>query len=844
MKKWLKKIKKLVHKHKKQDFWHEVFLFLIGFILICISVVIFWVATLKIPDFSDFEERLIINSTKIYDRTGEVLLYNVHQDIKRTNIPFEEMGNNIKNATLAIEDKEFYNHGGVRITSTIRAIISNLSGFGIGGGGSTITQQLIKNTLLTSKRSIIRKVKEWILAVKIENALTKDEIFELYLNEVPYGGTVYGVEEASKTYFNKKAIDLTIAEAAYLAAIPQSPTRLSPFGKNLDKLEERKNLVLYQMYDANFITKEEYESAKIEVVEFQKQNISNIKAPHFVFYIKEYLEEKYGKDVVEKGGLKVITTLDWKMQEKAEEIVKEGALKNDKEWNGKNAALVAIDPKTGQILSMVGSRDYFDKDIDGNFNVATALRQPGSSFKPFIYATAFNKGFTDDTVLFDLPTEFQTTCDAYGKAITGSQSNCYSPQNYDGKFRGPMSLRNALAQSINIPAIKLFYLAGLRDSLKTAEDMGISTLGDINRYGLTLVIGGGEVTLLDITSAYGVFANSGIKNKHTGVLEVIDRNGESLEKYNQKEIEVLPKNTALTISSIMSDNVARVPTFGNGSALEVPGYKVAVKTGTTNSNKDAWTVGYTPSLVVGVWAGNNDNKPMRKGGSALAGPIWNAFMRHALPLVSSETFEEPIPYDKNIKPILRGVWWGNESYVVDSVTGKLATEFTPEQTKVEKTVTNVKSILYWVDRNNILGDRPTGIENSRVFINWNTPIQDWWEKNKYKYDNTTINEIPKEYDNIHGNYKPEVLLIEPKNNKLYGSNELIQIKTETNSLYPIIKMDVFINGSFVGTLEPPFNYSFTPESLENLKDENEIRINVYDSIYNSKEIISTFRVGL
>ena len=276
-------------------------------------------------------------------------------------------------------------------------------------------------------------------------------------------------------------------------------------------------------------------------------------------------------------------------------------MENEKSWNGLNAGLVAIDPKTGQILTMVGSRDYFDKNIDGNYNIATANRQPGSSFKPFIYATAFSKGFTPETVLFDLPTEFQSTCNAYGKALPGhSQEKCYKPDNYDGKFRGPMTLRDALGQSINVVAVKLFYLAGLTDSLKTAESMGISTLTDIGRYGLTLVIGGGEVSLLDMTSAYGVFGNNGIRNPYTGILKVEKGDGKILEEYSPRSYEVLPKNVTLTVSDVLADNVARTPTFGSSSPLFISGKDVAVKTGTTNSNKDAWTLGYTPSIVVGV----------------------------------------------------------------------------------------------------------------------------------------------------------------------------------------------------------------------------------------------------
>ncbi|PIZ85420.1 penicillin-binding protein, partial [Candidatus Nomurabacteria bacterium CG_4_10_14_0_2_um_filter_33_9] len=388
----------------------------IGIFILMVGIIIIWISSLNIPDFHSFEDRKIVNSTKIYDRTGEILLYDIHQDIRRTNIPFEKMGANIKNATVAIEDSEFYNHNGIRITSIIRAALSNLFQIGIGGGGSTITQQLVKNTLLTQKVSYIRKIKEWILAIKIEKSMPKEKILEAYLNENPYGGNVYGIEEASKNYFDKNAQDLTLGEAAYLASIPQSPTMLSPYGKNKAKLDTRKNLVLFKMLENKFISQEEYDTTLNEVVTFIPQATIGIKAPHFVFFIKDYLEQKYGSEVVGKGGLNVITTLDYSLQEKAEEIVKEGALKNEKDWNGKNAGLVAIDPKTGQILTMVGSRDYFDKTIDGNYNIATAWRQPGSSFKPFIYATAFNKGFTPETVLFDLPTEFQTTCNAYGRA--------------------------------------------------------------------------------------------------------------------------------------------------------------------------------------------------------------------------------------------------------------------------------------------------------------------------------------------------------------------------------------------------------------------------------------------
>lgn len=838
----IRKMKELL---KSYHLRKNVVLFLLALGIIATGLIIIWFSSLKIPDFSSFEERRVVNSTKIYDRTGEILLYDINKDVKRTSIAFESMGVNIKNATVAVEDSEFYNHNGIRITSIIRAtIIAKLTGKSV-TGGSTITQQLVKNTLLTSQRSIGRKIKEWVLAIKIDKALPKEKILELYLNEVPYGGTIYGIQEASTTYFGKNAVDLSLAEAAYLASIPKSPTALSPYGQHRDRLDERKNFVLSRMHELGFITDEEYESAKNEVVAFLPQQIAGIRAPHFVFFIKQYLEDKYGSELVERGGLKVITTLDYNLQEKAEQIVKEGALENEKNWEGKNASLVAIDPKTGQILTMVGSRDYFDKEIDGNYNVATAYRQPGSSFKPFIYATAFNKGFTPDTVLFDLPTEFQTTCDAQGVALPGhNQDECYMPSNYDDKSRGPMTLRDALAQSINVPAVKLFYLAGLSDSLKTAQNMGISTLTDTSRYGLTLVIGGGEVTPLDMASAYGVFANNGIKNPYTGILRVEDLQGKTLEEYTQKSKEVLPKQVALTISDVLSDNVARTPTFGANSLLKIPNKDVAVKTGTTNNNKDAWTIGYSPSIVVAVWAGNNDNKPMKKGGSAVAGPIWNKFINEALKEFPDEKFENPdSSVDLNKKPALRGFWQGNDNFFIDKISNGLATIYTPEETKQEKVITNVHTILYWINKKDVLGPPPENPASDSQFTHWEIPVQEWWAQNSWKYTKVTSTDKPQNVDNIHTEYtRPVISVLEPNSTTIYGLYSKIQLQIKSAGTYPLQKIDVFVNDTYLGTLKAPFNFSFIPNELDNLRTTNELRIIAYDAFYNRSENTFSFIV--
>lgn len=810
-------------------------LFVFGFFII-------WVSSLKLPDFKMFNERKVQSSTKIYDRTGQVLLYDVHENIRRTIIPYEEMGVNIKNATVAIEDSEFYKHKGIRLKAILRAVWSNFKGERI-QGGSTITQQVIKGTLLTSEKTIARKIKEAILASKLEKNMTKEEILALYLNEAPYGGNVYGIKEASLMFLGKDPIDLTLAESAYLAAIPNGPTYYSPYGKNKDKLENRKNLVLKRMKDISFITEEEYQKALNEKVEFLPEKPTNILAPHFVFFIKSYLENKYGERVIEEGGLKVITTLDYELQQKAEQITKEKSLENQESWNGKNAAVVVIDPKTGQILSMVGSRDYFDKEIDGNYNVATALRQPGSSFKPIVYAAAFKKGYTANTVLFDVPTEFSSSCDTRGNPLGGrGKDSCYSPSNYDNGFRGPMTLRDALAQSINVVAVKLMYLVGVNDSIKMAQDLGITSLTDPNRYGLSLVIGGGETSLLEMTSAYGVFANEGVRNSYQSILS-IEKNGQIIEEFKEKPEEVLDPNVTRILSDIMSDNKARIPTFGANSSLVVPGIQVAVKTGTTNNNRDAWTIGYTPSVVVGVWVGNNDNTPMKKGGVAMAGPIWNGIIVEALKkLPRGESFNDPDPIDPNIPPILRGFWQGGETFIIDKISGKLATEFTPTETREEKSITNVHTILHWIDKNNPLGDKPTDPTKDSLYYHFEKGIRDWWTVNKYKYPNVSELNVPKDYDSIHNeNSKPIVENIGI--NEIYSENSILSFSINIKAKNQIKKIDIFVNDQYLSSLKnTPYAISIPIESIQNPLEVNSVKTIAYDIFGNVGQEISYFSV--
>lgn len=823
-------------------------LIVISFIILFIGggVFLLWANTLQMPDFGSFEERKIIQSTKIYDRTEKVLLYDVHQNIQRTVVPLEKISRHVKNATVAIEDAEFYQHAGIKPTAILRALIENIKSGSAGQGGSTITQQVVKNTLLSREKKISRKLKEAILSLRIEKLMSKDEILTIYLNEAPYGGSIYGTEEAALTFFGKKAQDVTLAESAYLAAIPKAPTFYSPYGNNKDKLDERKNTVLKRMLELGFADEKEVEEAKNEKVYFIPRSDKGILAPHFVIFIKSYLEEKYGKDLIEEGGLKVITTLDYKLQQKAEEITAKYGKENEEKFNASNASMVGIDPKTGQILVMVGSRDYFNAEKEGNFNITLAKRQPGSAFKPFVYATAFKKGLTPDTVVFDLETEFQSNCkpDGTPRYTEVNPNDCYHPGNYDGIFRGPINLRDALAQSINIPAVKTLYLAGLEDSLQTAKDMGINTLTNVNQYGLTLVLGGGEVTPLDITGAYGVFSTGGIKNPTTGILKIEDSNGKIIEEFRPEPKRVLDENVALMISDILSDNDARTPAFGTNSYLNFPGQDIAVKTGTTNDYKDAWIVGYTTDFALGAWAGNNDNSSMeKKVAGFIVAPMWNAFFNEVLVNLPAEKFKKPnIPIPE--KPILHGIWQGGESYFIDKISKKLATEFTPAELKEEKVITNVHSILYWVDKNNILGPRPEHPEKDPQFELWETPVLKWAENQKIKTE--TINDVPKELDDVHKpEFAPKITIIEPKSENTYNENSKITIQLQNSSKFPVSRVDIFLNNIYLGsTVNSPFNFSFTPNSIEGIKDKNELKVIVYDTVKNKGETTIVLNIGL
>lgn len=677
-----------------------------------------WISTFKVPTSDSIRERRVTESTKIYDRTGEILLYDTGGDVRRSVVPIEEISENIKKASISIEDKDFYSHIGVKPTAFLRAVLVNILSMNFSQGGSTITQQVVKNSILTTEKLISRKLKEWVLAIKLEQVASKEEILGMYLNEIPYGGVIYGVEEASQTFFGKKSSDVTLAEAAYLAAIPKAPTFYSPYGKNVDKLEDRKNLVLSEMLKDQIITEKEYLEAKDQKVTFLPKSDYGIRAPHFVFYVIDYIKNKYGEDALNSNGLRVITTLNYDLQSIGEKIVHDHAIENEVKFNATNAALVAIDPKNGQILTMVGSRDYSDDKIDGAFNVTTAKRQPGSTFKPFVYAEAFKKGYTPDTVVFDLKTQFSTNC---APNDLSKEYPCFSPDNYDNVFRGPVTLRSALAESLNVPSVKVLYLAGLNESIRLARDMGLESINNKGNYGLTLVLGGGEVTPLELTGAYGVFANNGVKTQISPILEIKDKNGEVIEKNDPRPIQVLEKEIALKISDVLSDNDARAPSFGQSSALYFPYRDVAVKTGTTNDYKDAWIMGYTPNIAVGAWAGNNNNTSMEKRVAGfIVAPMWRAFMDSALSKIPDERFEEPLIEDKTLlKPVLQGIWQGGIWDGGSRASGKV--------------LGGVHSILNWVNKDNPRGEVPQDPSIDSQYDRWEYGVRIWaQEKNLWQ----------------------------------------------------------------------------------------------------------------
>jgi len=579
-------------------------------------------------------------STQIFDRNG-ILLYEIFADENRIPISLGDLPPHIAEATIAIEDRRFYSHFGFDLIGISRAVVANIKGGGISEGGSTITQQLVKNALLTREKTFKRKIKEAILAVMTEILYTKEEILEMYLNYISYGGTAVGIESAANQYFDKHAKDLTLAEASLLVGLPQAPSRYSPFSSDGNQSKQRQQEVLNRMLDDGYISELEAADAASVQLEFALSK-TDIKAPHFVFYVRDLLYEEYGVEMVEKGGLRVLTSLDLELHEAAQASLSAEieTLGNYKVGNG---AAMVVKPNTGEILSMIGSTNYFDSDNDGQVNVTLAHRQPGSSIKPIMYATAFqNKLLNPGTILLDIPTCFE---------LPGQPEYC--PKNYDGSFKGPISVRNSLGNSLNIPAVKGLKAIGVEDFMAQATKMGITTWLDPSQYGLSLTLGGGEVRMIDMAQTFGVLANGGVKVPLLPILEITDFRGEVIKKvdvekrkedlkylteYDGEEkkddlVRVMDKAPAYMTAHIMQDNNARTAAFGSRSQLVIPGQVVSAKTGTTNNVKDNWTVGFTPEFLTITWVGNNDNTSMNQylvSGVTGAAPIWNDIMSYVL----------------------------------------------------------------------------------------------------------------------------------------------------------------------------------------------------------------------
>ncbi|PIT94541.1 hypothetical protein COT98_03050 [Candidatus Falkowbacteria bacterium CG10_big_fil_rev_8_21_14_0_10_39_9] len=780
--------------------------------ILSFSLLVFFLSR-NLPNPNQLIQREVAQSTTIYDRAGENILYEIHGDQKRTLISLNEIPNNTKNATIAIEDKNFYKHGGISIWAMIRTVITNVL-YNKSAGGSTLTQQFVKNAILSNEKTVTRKIKEIILAQRIEKKFSKDEILQMYLNEIPYGSNAYGIEAASQKYFGKSVKDTNLSEAAILAALPQSPSRYSPYGAHKDLLIARQQYILDIMQEQGYISEAERDDAKKFALKFAGPE-TNITAPHFIMYIKEILAEKYGEKTIEQDGLKIYTTLDLYKQKIAEEVVKAKSEGYPEKYKATNAALVSLDPKTGQVLAMVGSRDYFNEDIDGQVNITTSLRQPGSSIKPLVYATLFNKGYTPNTILYDVVTNFA----ARGKA--------YEPHNYNGKEYGPVSIRQALAGSLNVPAVKAIYLAGIKNVITLAQDMGYTSLTNPDRYGLSLVLGGGEIKMVEHVNAFSTFAREGEISPISVILKVEDKDGKVLEEYKDKKKTVLSSQVAREITSVLTDNAARTFIFGAKNYLTLADRPIAAKTGTTNDYKDAWTIGYTPSLVTGVWVGNNDSSEMSKGadGSVVAAPIWNEFMKRVLTGTPVEQFR-PMDDAKTGKAIIDGDTNIGRKIKINKETGLLATSSTPPELIEEKTFSEPHCILYYVDKNDPLGPVPSNPVSDPQFNLWESRIIEWAKKNGLYSTSTNINIT-------NPQNSPVFEITSPKDKEIITSDTL-NASINIISIADNANIEYYINNNLLfKTTSYPFNLSKKLDFLNN--GYHNLKVRVCDSFYNCSE---------
>ncbi len=807
-----------------------LFLGVLGLILFTGLLFAWYAKDLPRPDKVQRVEGL---STVILDRNGENL-YDVFENQNRIPVLFADIPQYLRDATVAVEDKEFYQHQGLSTAGIARALVRTIF-FRDFQGGSTLTQQLVKNALLTQERTLPRKIKEAILSIQIERKYKKDEILQMYLNEAPYGGTAVGVEAAAEYYFSKHAKELNLIESAFLAGLPQSPTLYSPFtAKDPKAYVWRTQQVLRRMREDGYVSPLQEAEAKkqLEGLTFTKTD-SGLRAPHFVAYVNELLAEKFGEKLISQGGLKVTTTLDWKLQEKAQAIVAEEVAKV-KYLKVSNGAAIVIDPTNGEILAMVGSKDYGATDSSGfKFNVVTqGLRQPGSAIKPITYASAFKKGYTPATLLLDVDTKYPSGDPAKPE---------YNPKNYDGKFRGPIQLRYGLGNSINTIAVKVSAIVGTKDVLRTAYDMGLTTLEpsteNIRRFGLSLTLGGGEVKLIDLTSAFGVFATGGFREEPAAILKVEDAKGKTLYEYKAPSPRrVLGTDIAYLISDILSDNSSRREVFGERSYLVIPGHTIAVKTGTTDDKRDNWTIGYSTNRVVGVWVGNNDNSPMHPSlasGVTGAAPIWNRIIREVVKNLPDKPFTKP---DNIIEMDIDGYGGGTpvDGYPTRKerfIRGTEPTAASPiyQKIKVSKHDNNklanpveisngeydTKTFVVFIEQDPVSGDGKN---------RWQEAIDAW-----LAMQGDSKFHPPKE--TYQGSEQITLSIKEPADLAQINSNE-VKVVAEATSTNEVTKIEIYLDGTKVKEKgDRSISETFTVSGNGN----HTIKVKAYDNKGNSAE---------
>lgn len=753
-----------------------------------------------LPSAEDIMNRDVAQSTKIYDRTGAHLLYEIAENEKRTIVPFEQIPKNLINATLTAEDRKFYTHGALNYLSIVRSVYENVKCGCKAQGASTLTQQMVRNVILTLDKTYTRKIKEILLSYAVEQKFTKDEILALYLNQIGYGSTNYGVESASQAYFGKPVSEIDLAEAATLAAMPKQPSR---YLRDPELLKARRDWILTNMEELGYATHDEVAAALAQETPVVAK-LTNITAPHFVMWVKEQLETTYTEREVETGGLKVITTLDYDKQAAAEAAVKATVDAKGAVYGFNNASLLSIDPKTGQILAMVGSTDYNNDEIQGQVNVTLQALQPGSSMKPIIYAAAWEKGYTPNTILWDVDTIFPT------------ETGPYNPQNYDNGERGYVTMRKALQGSLNIPAVKTSYLVGVQSGIDFAERLGYSTFEDRSKFGLSLVLGGAEVTMLDHVRAYGTFAYGGIQQETVGILSVQDAKGAMIEEWKADEHagkQVIDANLAATVSNVLSDNNARSYVFGTNSALQLGDRPVAAKTGTTNDFNDAWTVGYTPSLATAVWVGNTNGTQMNKNAEAVfvAAPMWKEYMQAALLNTPVEQFPAP-RIDTVGKDMLDGKI-PTTTFTIDTSSGKLATEYTPEQFKKTETCGEYHTILRYVNLSDPRGAAPKEGAYDSSEPAWETAVQAWISKRNASLKPgesplVTCGTVPTEYDDVHtAESIPSISITSPSNRDVLSRTITTALDTSVRGTFS--RVDYAIDGALAATSDDMNGDSFT-----------------------------------